>query len=84
MSNAVVGVRVQQLADRCTRLSRLSDKRAKAAGEHPFRRPVPPNNIEASPDRTVEGRRDDLATARDLGNHMLALRLDSAEARDVP
>lgn len=84
MSNAVVGVRVQQLADRCTRLPRLSDERTKATGEHPFRRPVPPNNIEASPHRAVEGRRDDLAIARDLGNHTLPLRLDSTEARDVP
>lgn len=84
MPNAVVGVCIQQLADRCTRLPRLSDEWAKAAGENPFRRSVPPNNIEASPDRAVEGRRVDLATARDLGNHTLPLRLDSTEPRDVP
>lgn len=82
MSNTLVGMFVQQLADRCARLPRLTDKRTEAAGQHPFGRPISADSVEAPADWAVECCCDDLPTTSNLSD--LALRFDGTEARDLP
>jgi hypothetical protein len=50
----IIGMSIQQLADRRTGLSRLTDEGSQTPSEHPFSSPIPTNHVQTPPERTIE------------------------------